>query len=318
MLLPEQDAPTHVRSAPSLLQRSSSQKRTRANAAPDCLVLPHLSTSTEDFLGREFFLCNLLNCFVDGRNPRRVVCVHGAPGIGRTAFVGYLARFVHARGRLFSHGVLYDPSWNSRSEATLWLWLEAAWRIMGQEPWEREAAGLQPSSPFGDLLHGLCTELRRDQRRKILLIVDDADKKDFSILETALGELLAKTNLCVIMTAKKLWRNDINGFKTLNLKLQKLDSLSSAKLFLRRVRRPLHRGDFEMFEAGGEAACLQGSVTSEDWESHVTALLQHPLHQALDGHPARIRKAAERVTEDLRSLHDLQVGPRPDSQEQET
>ena len=70
----------------------------------------------------------------------------------------------------------------------LWLWLEAIWRMMGQEAWEREAAGLQPCSPVGDLLQGIRTELQCDQSQRRLLIVDDADRKDQSILEASLGQ----------------------------------------------------------------------------------------------------------------------------------
>jgi len=292
-------------SAPSVLKGRSSKKISRGDSILQMLELPHLSTSMEDFLGREFLLCNLLNCFVDGRKPRRVVCVHGAPGIGKTSFVSFLARFVHARGRLFSHGVLYDPSWSSRSESMLWLWLEAAWRMMGQDAWEREAAGLQPNSPVRDLLQGLCADLQSDQSQRRLLIVDDADRKDESILDAALGELLGSTSLCIIITARSPWRKDIHGFKVLNLHLEKLDGLSAAKLFLRRVRRPLRRADFEMFESSGDTICALGSATSEDWQSHVHAFLQHPLHQTLDGHPGRIRKTAEKVTDDLPSLYDI-------------
>ena len=86
--------------------------------------------------------------------------------------------------------------------------------FLNRVPW------LQPNCPVGDLLQGLCAELQCDQAQKRLLIVDDADRKDGSILETALGELLENTSLCVIITARSPWRNDINGFKACSCKSQ--------------------------------------------------------------------------------------------------
>merc|ERR1712129_382663 len=116
-----------------------------------------------------------------------------------------------------------------------------------------------------------CSELQRHQSQKRLLIVDNADRKEESILEAALGELLKSTSLCVIMISRRAWRNDISGFKVTNMQLEKLDSLSSAKLFLRRVRRPLRGADFEIFDAGDDLITSLGSATTTDWQSHIDA-----------------------------------------------
>jgi len=136
--------------------------------------------------------------------------------------------------------------------------------------------------------------------KRLLLIVDNAD----SDVATLIGTLLEHTHISVLMTAAEPWHRDLSGFKVMDLQLDKLDALSSAKLFLRRVRRSLHNGDFEEFGQVGDPLS-PGALGTSDWNAHVQALLQHPLLQLLDGHPGKIRRAAERVTGSLASLYDL-------------
>eukprot|EP00929_Paragymnodinium_shiwhaense_P059387 TRINITY_DN29749_c0_g1_i2.p1 TRINITY_DN29749_c0_g1~~TRINITY_DN29749_c0_g1_i2.p1 ORF type:complete len:859 (+),score=191.73 TRINITY_DN29749_c0_g1_i2:90-2666(+) len=313
MLLPDSPQLARANSGRRSLKQPRAVRRPRQQRE---LESPHLSALPEDFVGREFLLCKVLSILeCRGREPRRVVCAYGVPGIGKSAFATFLARFVHTPGRLFNGGVLYDPSWRHRTEPLPWLWLEAAWRLLGVESWEYEASGLTPDCNTGDLLENLCVQLRRgntgNARVQRLLIVDDVDRfpSEFDI-QGALDTLLERRNLSILLTARQPWHKDIHGFKVLDIELPKLDGLSSAKLFLRRVRRPLHRGDFE--EPGRETdgsspspAAWCPEVGACPLQASLTALLQHPLHRLLDGHPKRIRETAEKVTDRLASLHDL-------------
>jgi len=265
------------------------------------------SALPEDFVGREFMHCRVLACFEGrGGQARRAVCVHGEEGIGKTDFVRMLARFVSNPGRLFDGGVLFDPVWSSRSEPLPWLWLEAVWRMTEGEPWKQEEAGLQPTCNTEMLVDRLCAELEQIHARSLLLIVENADEVQSFVMDDMLGKLLRTTSIRVLLTARNPWHQDIHGYKVVDVQLQKLDALSSAKLFLRRVRRPLHKRDFDEFNHGTMYKATTSSAASPDeWQSHVTALLRHPLLQLLDGHPARIRRAAEQVTEKLPSLYHL-------------
>jgi len=296
------------------------------------LELPILAISEpEDFLGRELLLCQVLALF-DGRGstPRRTVCVHGPSGMGKTAFAKYLARFAHTPGRLFDDGVLYDPAWKERVESLPWLWLEAAYHLGGLSSWEQEEAGLHPALKQEELIQALISELLRQRsKRRWLLIVDDACQNS---LQSCLGRLLdGVPGVSILLTSTEPWSQDIVGFKVVNVPLLPLDALSSAKLFLRRVRRPLRSEDFEEPVASNAremsmmASCSIESVPTRTptggsrmdrtgsyvgkmpsgWQVHVTALLQHPLLHLLGGHPGHIRKAAVRVTAHLPSLHDL-------------
>lgn len=194
----------------------------------------------------------------------------------------------------------------------MWLWLEAVWAIAGHEPWELEEAGVHPASQHELLLARLCAELQQEHTRKadLLLVVDNADVTDASV-ERLLGTLLESTTMRVLLTGLLPWQRDVRGYKVMDVPLQRLDGLSSAKLFLRRVRRPLHQGDFDegLHQRSGCAfpskEDAKDAATPDEFHSHVAALLQHPLLQFLDGHPGKIRSAAEQVTTGLSSLYDL-------------
>jgi len=287
----------------------------------ELLFEPHLDKQPEDFFGRQLELWQVLQNF---GGPRRVVCVHGESGIGKTAFARFLARFVHTPGRLFQDGVLYDPDWPARQEPLPWLALETAWKAMGVSSWDREQAGFQPNRPYDELFASLRAELSEDPRRW-LLIVDDADsrregasmpKVKVGALEQHLADLLDHSNVTLLLTAKQPWKGELlGGFKVMNIPLRPLDELTSVKLFMQRIHRPLGPGDFlepmilasMSVEPEGEPAPARRRVvaTAEEREAHRGALLQHPLLKELGGHPAKIREAAARVTPGLQSLHEL-------------
>merc|ERR1712224_643686 len=93
----------------------------------------------------------------------------------------------------------------------------------------------------------------------------------------------------------------------IDVELKRLDPQSSAKLFLKRVRRPLRKDDFRDFGFQHESPqSPRNHGTSRNvFQAHMTALLQHPVMQTLGGHPARIREAAEKVTDTLPSIYTL-------------
>merc|ERR1711904_603706 len=115
---------------------------------------------------------------------------------------------------------------------------------------------------------------------------------------------MGRPNISVLMTVSQPWMRDIRGYKVMSMKLPRLDWHSSTKLFLRRVRRVLRRADFDEFESSCGQNISSG-VDPEERKAHETALLRHPLMRFLDGHPGRIRKAAEKVTDSLPPLFDL-------------
>jgi len=316
VLLPKDPQPAplvRALSAPTFRQR-------RHFVKPE---LSSISSGSEDFIGREKVPCQILACF---RGGRRVVCLHGEEGLGKTATLGFLARFASSQGRLFGDGVLYDEACSSRdrtSEPLVWQWLEAVWRKLGESVWEQERAGLQPSCGSQQLRERLCAELMELQRQRreqatqpstalpgLLLVVDDADMLTADE-RSLVGEILAKTQTSVLLTAKKPWNRDIGIYKVVDVPLYKLDDQSSAKLFLRRVRRPLHHKDFEEFEqpAAGLGKDVAKSALAaalvHPIHAPVKALQQHPLLQLLAGNPGKIRKAAEQVVENGPSLCEL-------------
>jgi len=101
----------------------------------------------------------------------------------------------------------------------------------------------------------------------------------------------------------------IRCFLPVDVQVPPLDPLSSARLFLKRVRRQLTRADFEEVEPLGGSVGVDdrrvGTVAGNDLQATVNALLSHPLLQMLVGNPGRIRRAAEQVTPQLASIRSL-------------
>jgi len=338
VLLPEDAEVRRQRSASELTQSSSSQhQRLRQPNLRRCsrssLERADFATETEDFLGRELLLCQVLSHF-EGRgvkNSKRVVCVHGEAGIGKTAFLRFLARFAHTPGRLFNDGVLYNAEW---AESKPWLWKQAALDLTADDDshWdplrvhEDHAGGDEVEEQEYETVDRLCNLLQRAKAKRWLLIVDTnggVKGKALSSLERSLGTLLEKTHVCVLLASRRPWDRDIRGraggFMVRNLHIEPLDGRNSAKLFLRRVRRPLCRRDFEMGpteahadddtkvpgSASPSAGASSAPLSDDEKQAHAAALEQHPLLSALNGHPGRIREAAARVTPSLSTLHKL-------------
>jgi len=313
MLLPGDDVSDDGERSPALQGKTHSEpllpKRMKsfgASAANGCSILAS-AAEREDLVGREFLTCTVLR-LLRGPGARRVVCVHGETGIGKTAFVDFLAAFVRSPGRMYSGAVLYEKGWHSREEPLHWLWLEALWVITGQHSWAHEEAGLQPEN-LEQMRESLVAELRRGQRR-FLLIVDNADM--VQNLDDLISPLLERTsNISVVLTSRTPWHRDLGGFKVMDVGLKPLDGLSSAKLFLKRVHRQLNNRDFDDdIDRPENEACMQATRATpvpDGWQANVEALMEHPLLAQLGGHPDRIRKAAEQVTDELPTIHALRI-----------
>jgi len=205
--------------------------------------------------------------------------------------------------KLRAHSGPYDPAWSTRSEPLPWLWLEAVWHHAGQVVMERKMASLHPHCPTAELLDHLCSELRAEPAKNQLLIIDDADRSRPDDIHKCVGELLARTNIRILMTSEEPWHSDICGYKVVDVCLPQLDRPSMVKLFLRRIHQHLHQGDCEGFDSAGIERKAVACVSLKDWQ--VEALAKHPLLEFLEGNPRKIREAAEQVTTGLESLYDL-------------
>jgi len=291
--------------APLLLRRQSS--------SPE--GLSDLHCKLEDFVGREKECSHLLEIF----GGRRVACLYGEHGIGKTATLEFFASHASSQGRRFSNGVLL-PSCSS--ERLVLRCLDAVWRKLGRcSVWEQ-----QDDVPEEVLEEYLCEELNKlerecweqpssskDAKSSLLLVVDNADSLSPEE-RSLLLKVLNKTKSRILLTAKRPWDRDIGTCQVRNVELRGLDQESSAKLFWKRIRRTLHPNDF----VGVSLPKLRDQAGNPLNPSRyqILALQCHPLVRALAGNPGQIRKIAAQVVTGLPSLNDLldSTIPRPPTQ----
>merc|ERR1711920_39487 len=97
--------------------------------------------------------------------------------------------------------------------------------------------------------------------------------------------------------ARTPWTEDLLGFKVVPVPLGGLDARSSARLLLRRARRPLIEADFVL----GEVSCDPGGQDSQKLLEE--QLARHPVLIETKGNPDKIRRLAEQITDQLPSLY---------------
>lgn len=278
-----------------------------ASMSPQACELP---PRAEDFIGRSGTMCEILSNFAscEGVASRRVCLVSGPEGIGKSACAVELAHFAAAPGRLFSGGVIFVSLRGRENPASV---LETiADCIRAHVLPDTHAVAATPE--YLDLPSQLWLagqQLERRRGRRLLILDDGAGALRASPeVRQALGGLLERTRrLCLVAFARERLYESLGQCKCVNIVLPALGATEAARLFLRRVHRPLRAPDLDPAGAalaapvgyGGAGAALAGDAAL------VGRLAAHPLLRQLGGNPGRVTASSQQVTPDLRSLFDL-------------
>lgn len=133
-----------------------------------------------------------------------------------------------------------------------------------------------------------------------LVIIDglDALLRDATVAEEVrkvLLEVLVRTERTVLLLgARSAPFQALGAHKAVAFQVEPLQPLSAARLFLRRVHRPLTLADLS--EAAGDAAKgLPLITTAQNRNMVLEQISVHPLLLGCAGNPAQLRAAADRV-----------------------
>lgn len=243
---------------PTCTNMRASQSLTVKSCKSWGAVLPPI----EDFLGREVDVYRLVRVV----DSRRYVEVHGEPGVGKTALLAELGRFLHQRKEVF-----HEVRWINHSEAC--------------------TAGLED-------LH---LRLEDMPRHRVLLLVDT----DAALAWPQVQALLHTTKDVHLLAASSGRGADTGpvaiaaGLKPIRFPLGPLDPLAQAQLLLRRTGRPLFT--FELLDEVGRPAPVppqqEVSLLCPRAPADFLALAGQPKLRALGGNPARIVAMAQQLSE---------------------
>jgi len=268
----------------------------------------------EDFIGRSLELVYLLGHF---KNGRRCACIYGPAEIGKTSLLKKLVQFASLAGRTFADAAFYVDCVDNEHKSCddLGAAIEAAVRSLQScfSPKRNTNAegtvGYVENAPshLASLLQKL-HELyhhRGGQHRVLLafdgLIESESHKNDLEAL------LRHCPWLYVLTAARHAWKEDLMGFKVVPMELGGLDARSAADLLARRARREFTEADLrnehhaEVSETS-EKKNFQALPRSPEL---LKQLAKHPVLVKTNGCPGRVRRLAELVTPELRSLYDL-------------
>jgi len=237
----------------------------------------------EDFVGREIDIHHLLQHL----RSRRFVEVHGEAGIGKSALLAEVGRFIHLRGEPFD---------------------EVRW-IDGED----------------EILCGVCQEgavallerLARDPQRRVLLLVDDESVFAWAPLRPLLRfegvHVLVAATMPTSRAEARFFAqmSDIvspgtvamaAGLKPVRFVLRSLEPLAQARLFLRRASRPLYASDFRRQSVEEDDKLKDDMVAPQLPHKELSALAQTPRMRELGGNPRCIIAAARGLDSLERSI----------------
>jgi len=222
----------------------------------------------EDFVGREVDVHRLLRLLKDGVCQRRFVLLHGEAGVGKTALMSELGRFVNLRRDLF---------------------VEVRWLAPFGLDRDKVLAG------YEDGLTCLRGSLCIPPQRRVLLLVDDPTLIYWMPLRQLLTFPAVHVVFAVTSTAAMI--PDLTRFalaigtKPVRFCLGPLEPLDQARLFIGRAARELYNS-----EVYGKAKIADHS-NSDVWKAQCPAdylaLAESPLLQPLGGNARRIVASAQ-------------------------
>ncbi|CAJ1412973.1 unnamed protein product [Effrenium voratum] len=268
-----------------------------------------LPEDCEDFVGRGQDLQRFLQ-LLGAPGGRRVVVLHGACGIGKSALSAELCRFATAPGRRFAPAC---------SMLHFGEQLESLGLAIGgqreQVRGRRRLAYVSLQHCVGDSVQGAATPcahlmifaaaaglaMPADGVGRTCLLIDRAET-EYGWEDRFVPELLDKhPQLCVLITRRSpLYRLEGEGgdrWKPVNVALGPLSDMEAAKLFLQRLHRPLFLSDFSRVSKAGEPL-----RPNEDLLCRIASM---PALCACGGLPRSVVRLASEVTWELPSLLDL-------------
>lgn len=221
----------------------------------------------EDFVGREVEVHRVLRLL----HGRRFIAVCGAAGIGKTALLAEVGRFVCLRREPFD---------------------EVRW-VDGHDEDLRRACSEGAVE--------LRERLAQAPQHRVLLLVDDPAAFAWARLQVLLR--FEAVHIVVAVTLPEQTQSgDVDGESELDLvdaaataaglkpvrfPLGPLDPFTQARLFLQRASRPLYTSDLE----GGERS--EELITPKPSHTELLALAETPRLRMLDGNPRSIIQAAQ-------------------------
>jgi len=268
-------------------------------------------------MGRESLALRISTVF----EQRRVVCLWGEPGAGKTAFCTEFCRhFSTPGGRRFSGGAFLVDCTHALDHRIGNPSDVFACAVLS-ELQQRGCSAIDEGSPAASSHSSPRVALRNavrqlDKAGQWLIVVEGFPKvpgkirtslptsSDDNRLDMAVHALLAdllqvSRHLCIMLTAQTPPRGywaTLGPSKVLEAQIPPLTPEDTARLLARRARRPFFRHDFDVARIGSSEVPMQ--LNNE----LISLLSSSPLGQVLSGNPGRIVRAAAEVHADLQSL----------------
>lgn len=282
-----------------------------------------LPARVEDFCGRGRSLWSLVQHISSGR---RCLVVWGPAGLGKSALLSELARFVGAPGRRLESRIVHValPDFENTEEvgngndptASFQTAFVACLRILAAAV-QRVSLGIVIGEVDDDIPVSADARLLRAQIVQglsklevggpgALLVIDDAgpwlENEEF---RKVLTEVLMRTERAVVVLGSRLATfQTLGSNKVVGYRVEPLQPMDAARLFLWRVHRPLVVSDLS--EGVSEASRkLPVIMTPQNRSMVLEKLINHPLLQLCNGSPGMIRDAADRVLPEGKSLWEL-------------
>jgi len=296
-LLPEDGDHSEI-----LASRSVSQREVKFAVSAEVTTLCHASTqchygwgsvpaSAEDFVGREVDVYRLLVLLRSDSHARRLVLLCGDTGVGKSALMAEVGRFVQSRYDLFD-----EVRW----VATL----------------DRSGSSLECENGLKDLRKRLVASTRW----RALLLIDDPSMFFWWPVQQLLTiptvhAVLAVTPTVGLMAEIGAEANAA-GVKPVRFLLGPLDPLAQAQLFLGRASRELYTSEVEV----DPGASLGAAVWTVQRPADYLALADSELVRPHGGNPRQILttaqslpspKAFSREPNEMTAEGDLSGGPAP-------
>jgi hypothetical protein len=247
---------------------SSFKPAPTTSSHPEALGWGILPARAEDFVGREFDVHRLLILLRSECHERRLVLLCGEPGMGKSALMVEVGRFVQSRGALFD-----EVRWLTMSNSSL-----------AEFPIECEQG-----------LDDLYRRVLAAPRWRVLLLIDSPLLFFWRPVRQLLNvqsvhAVVAVNGMMVDLDAEAVKA----GVKPVRFRLGPPDSLAQAQMFLGRAARELYAS-----EVHPQSAC-DARTTDKVWEARRPAdyigLAMSRLVRPLGGNPRKIVEAAQALS----------------------